>query len=87
LKSFGFRGEALNSLCSVSEVEITTKTLEDVAATVAVFDKDGKVVKKSNAAATVGTVVRVRKLFENVPVRRNYYANSKSRKEDDFKKS
>ena len=87
MRSFGFRGEALNSLCSVSEVEITTKTSEDVAAIVAVFDKGGKILKKSNAAGTVGTIVKIKKLFENIPVRRNYYAKSKSRKEDDLKKS
>lgn len=74
-------------MCAVSEVEITTKTSQDAAGAVAIFDKNGKILNISNIAATLGTIVKVRKLFENVPVRRSYYESSKSRKEDDLKKS
>lgn len=33
VKSLGFRGEALSSLCAVSELTVTTKTEDDIHAT------------------------------------------------------
>ena len=58
LQSYGFRGEALNALCSISDVEITTKTSKDLAGTFATFDKSGNPVKESSLAANVGTTIR-----------------------------
>lgn len=43
LESYGFRGEALYSLCAVSQLNITTKTeAEDVACTYT-YDNNGTV--------------------------------------------
>ncbi len=58
LRSYGFRGEALNSLSSISDLEIVTKSFGDVAGTLATFDKMGNQTKQSSVAATVGTTIR-----------------------------
>ena len=42
LSTYGFRGEAVNAICTVSEVKITSKRTEDVAATVIKCDNKGK---------------------------------------------
>jgi DNA mismatch repair ATPase MutL len=58
LQSFGFRGEALNALCSISDLEVLTKTSKDLAGTLATFDKSGNPVKELTVAANVGTTIR-----------------------------
>jgi DNA mismatch repair protein PMS2 len=39
--SFGFRGEGLNSLCSVAKVSMVTRTKDDATATSITFDEQG----------------------------------------------
>ena len=58
LQTFGFRGEALNALCRISELEIVTKAATDAAATSVTFDKSGNAVKEVTIAGTVGTTIR-----------------------------
>jgi DNA mismatch repair ATPase MutL len=58
LQSYGFRGEALNALCSISDLEITTKTSKDLTGTFATFDKSGNPVKELSLATNVGTTIR-----------------------------
>ena len=43
LSSFGFRGEALNSLAALSSLSITTRTKEDVTASTLHFDSNGAI--------------------------------------------
>lgn len=43
LQSYGFRGEALHSLCAVSLVSITTKTQDDEVASTYMYDNDGTI--------------------------------------------
>ncbi|XP_069679500.1 PMS1 protein homolog 1-like isoform X2 [Periplaneta americana] len=45
LQSYGFRGEALNALCSVADVTITTRTSEDEVAMTYTLNMNGNVVK------------------------------------------
>jgi len=73
LSTFGFRGEALASLCAVSRLTIVSKRAEDQAATSFSFSTDGEVTAKSCLASKVGTSVIAESLFSNFPVRRNYY--------------
>lgn len=47
LKSYGFRGEALASICCIAEVSITTKTDDDAVASTYKFDSNGEIVDKS----------------------------------------
>ena len=58
LQTFGFRGEALNALCRISELEIVTKSATDATSTSVTFDKSGSVVKEVAIAGTVGTTIR-----------------------------
>ena len=86
VSSYGFRGEALHSLCSVSgTMEILSKRDVDQLGKTIKFDKNTKIVSESNVAATRGTIIKAFDIFDNLPVRRNYY-KKKERKNEDFKK-
>ncbi|KAK7026884.1 ATP-binding mismatch repair protein [Halocaridina rubra] len=85
LTSYGFRGEALSSLCAVSDVTITTKTKESPMGHSYSFNHHGEVISKKPAATPNGTTVIVCNLFKNIPVRHQYYSNSKLCK-DELKK-
>ncbi|CAG9970631.1 unnamed protein product [Clonostachys byssicola] len=71
LETFGFRGEALASLCALSTVSITTCVAADVPkGSRLAFEASGKLRDTSVVAAQRGTTVAVEKLFHNLPVRR-----------------
>jgi len=44
LHTFGFRGEALNAICHVADVTVTTRTSEDELAMVYTINSDGNIV-------------------------------------------
>jgi len=71
IASFGFRGEALPSIASISKMEIVTRTKDDVAGT-RVAVAGGEVKEATEAGCPVGTSVTVRDLFYNVPARRKF---------------
>ena len=66
INTLGFRGEALASIASVSNVELKTSQ-GDVGTYVNI--KGGKVIEVSNADARCGTVITVTELFYNTPAR------------------
>ncbi|TID20700.1 dna mismatch repair protein [Venturia nashicola] len=71
LQTFGFRGEALSSLCALSNFHIVTATASDgPKGTRLDFESSGKVKTKSVVASTKGTIVAVENIFKNLPVRR-----------------
>uniref|UniRef100_A0A8C8II42 PMS1 homolog 1, mismatch repair system component n=1 Tax=Oncorhynchus tshawytscha TaxID=74940 RepID=A0A8C8II42_ONCTS len=82
LVTYGFRGEALGSICAVAEVAVTTKTSEDDVGTRYTLDLTGSVVSQKPSHLGQGTTVCVLKLFKNLPVRRQYYVNTKKCKEE-----
>uniref|UniRef100_A0A8C4ZJL6 PMS1 homolog 1, mismatch repair system component n=1 Tax=Gadus morhua TaxID=8049 RepID=A0A8C4ZJL6_GADMO len=82
LDTYGFRGEALGSICAVAEVSITTKTVGEDISTQYSLDVTGKVVSQKPSHLGQGTTVTVLKLFKNLPVRRQYYTNAKKCKEE-----
>ncbi|CAI5481515.1 unnamed protein product [Closterium sp. Yama58-4] len=75
LSSFGFRGEALSSLCALADVTITTRTANEPIATRLVFDHAGKLLDapREQVARAVGTTVSVAKIFSPLPVRRREF--------------
>lgn len=71
IATMGFRGEALASIASVSRVKLITREEADPAGTV--ITVEGGVLKgSSQVGMAVGTIVEVRNLFFNVPVRRKF---------------
>jgi DNA mismatch repair protein MutL len=71
ISTLGFRGEGLASIAAVSRVEILSRGIEsDVGARVTAHAEEVSGIEKT--AAPVGTIVRARDLFGNVPVRREY---------------
>ncbi|KAK4462820.1 mismatch repair endonuclease PMS2 [Cladorrhinum samala] len=71
LQTFGFRGEALSSLCALSKFSVITCTQEDAPrATKLEFEMSGKLKSTSVVSGQRGTTVIVEDLFRNLPVRR-----------------
>jgi DNA mismatch repair protein PMS2 len=71
LQTFGFRGEALSSLCALSKFHIITARASDGSkGTKLEFEQSGKLKGTSVVAAKQGTTVVVETLFHNLPVRR-----------------
>ncbi|KAK3699268.1 ATP-binding mismatch repair protein [Vermiconidia calcicola] len=71
LDTFGFRGEALSSLCALSKFYIITARAEDGALGRKLeFETSGQLKGSFASAAQKGTTVAVENLFFNLPVRR-----------------
>jgi len=70
VSTYGFRGEALASIGSVSRVRLLSRTPKGEGAELVVENGVAGPVKP--AAAAPGTLVEVRNLFQNVPVRRKF---------------
>ena len=71
LRTMGFRGEALASICAVAQVEMTTRRKEDETGTlIEIHGSD--VVREEPCVCSVGTNIKVSNLFFNVPVRRKF---------------
>ncbi|ETS83768.1 hypothetical protein PFICI_05644 [Pestalotiopsis fici W106-1] len=71
LETFGFRGEALSSLCALSKFSVLTCLASDAPkGTRLEFEISGTLRGTSVVAAQKGTTVVVEDLFNNLPVRR-----------------
>ncbi|KAF2973476.1 hypothetical protein GQX73_g30 [Xylaria multiplex] len=71
LETFGFRGEALSSLCALSKFSVTTCLASDAPKGSRLeFETSGKLCSTHVVAAQKGTTVLVEGLFHNLPVRR-----------------
>ncbi|XP_065749533.1 mismatch repair endonuclease PMS2 isoform X4 [Phocoena phocoena] len=69
VETFGFRGEALSSLCALSDVTISTCHTSAKVGTRLVFDHNGKILQKTPYPRPRGTTVSVQQLFYTLPVR------------------
>uniref|UniRef100_A0A8D3CQH6 PMS1 homolog 1, mismatch repair system component n=1 Tax=Scophthalmus maximus TaxID=52904 RepID=A0A8D3CQH6_SCOMX len=81
LETYGFRGEALGSVCAVAEVAVTTKTAVDDISIQYTLNYTGEIVCQKPSHLGQGTTVSVLKLFKNLPVRRQYYSSKKCKEE------
>ncbi len=69
--SFGFRGEALSSISSVSKVSINTRT-KDTDYGIHCYLENNKILKKNKIGMNLGTTIYIRDLFYNVPIRKKF---------------
>lgn len=70
IKTLGFRGEALPSIASIAQVELTTAQANQVGAYVKI--KGGQLLVEKPAQSRQGTTVSVSELFYNTPARLKY---------------
>lgn len=75
ITSFGFRGEALAAISSVSDIEIRTRT-ENMVEALVLESQDGKVLPLRPLGAPKGTQIFVRKIFSRVPARLKFLRSS-----------
>lgn len=71
LRTMGFRGEALPSICAVAQVEMTTRRAEDETGTLLEIH-GSEFIRQEVCSCPVGTNIKVSNLFFNVPVRRKF---------------
>lgn len=71
IHTFGFRGEALPSIASVSRFRLATREKEALVGT-EIEVNGGKLVAVRDSGGAPGTVIEARSLFFNVPARRKF---------------
>ncbi|XP_008301962.1 mismatch repair endonuclease PMS2 isoform X2 [Stegastes partitus] len=69
VETFGFRGEALSSLCALSDLSVITCHESSQVGTKLVFDHRGHLVQRSPHPRQQGTTVSLQQLFSTLPVR------------------
>ena len=74
IHTFGFRGEALASIISISKVTCTTRTKDFETGTKVICENSE--VKQVETGCAVGTIMEVRDLFYNLPVRLKFLKSS-----------
>ncbi|KAF8980209.1 Mismatch repair endonuclease pms2 [Entomortierella lignicola] len=74
--SFGFRGEALSSLCALSVLTVTTSTGASPTGVLVEYTSSGTIKSKTPTPMTKGTTVQISNLFEGMPVRRSEFVKN-----------
>ena len=85
LHTFGFRGEALSSISSVSQVELITRQADCEIGTQTIIN-GGEFISQTPVAAEVGSHFMVRNLFYNTPARRKFINSKESSLSSDIKR-
>ena len=91
LNSFGFRGEALASICALAKLEICTRVRPNEGegkgevdqtqtsselGTRIVYDHNGEITETKEEARGFGTTVKITDLFKHLPVRHREFMRS-----------
>ncbi|MBP7854710.1 ATP-binding protein, partial [Candidatus Babeliales bacterium] len=71
ITTFGFRGEALSSIASVSHISLITKTENEKLAT-NVDLKFGTITAVTQTSFPTGTTITITQLFDNIPARKKF---------------
>ena len=71
LQTMGFRGEALASICAVAHVEVLTRQADEEIGT-RLEIAGSEVINQEPVQCPVGTNMRIKNLFYNVPARRKF---------------
>jgi len=81
IATLGFRGEALASISSVSQIEMTTKTLNESTATKIIIEggEEGLI---EEISGNKGTKIIVKNIFFNTPARRKFLRKNKTEETD-----
>jgi DNA mismatch repair protein MutL len=77
ITSLGFRGEAIPSIASVSKMTITSRTENDPLGT-RLEVRYGKILKIHETGCNKGTVIEIKNLFGNMPVRKKFLKSSRT---------
>ncbi|RUM58639.1 MAG: DNA mismatch repair endonuclease MutL [Persephonella sp.] len=75
INSYGFRGEALHSISSVSKFSIISRKKE-FSLGKEIYIEGGKVISLIDTGSSIGTKVKVKDLFFNIPVRKKFLKSS-----------
>lgn len=75
INSFGFRGEALPSIISVSQCTVKSRARESLSGYVLEM-AGGEIVNESEIGCDYGTTISVRNIFYNTPARRKFLRSS-----------
>ena len=73
VETFGFRGEALSSLCALSSMTISTRHKSSPTGTLMTYDHHGNILTSTTQARPVGTTVTLANLFSTMPVRQKEF--------------
>lgn len=76
IRTLGFRGEALPSIASVSE--LTMETAEEGQAGTYIYLKGGEIIETKSAPSRRGTTIKVEQLFYNTPARLKHIRSLKT---------
>ena len=71
LSTLGFRGEALASIATVSHLEIISRTNQNERG-VQLYLEGGKIREKKEVSCQIGTDIKVKNLFFNIPARQKF---------------
>jgi DNA mismatch repair protein MutL len=77
IRTLGFRGEALPSICSVSRMEVISRTAEQIAGN-RLNISGGKLISIEETGSAVGTNIIVRDIFFNTPARLKFLKGEKT---------
>ncbi|XP_034249973.1 mismatch repair endonuclease PMS2 [Thrips palmi] len=73
VETFGFRGEALSSLCALSDLTVTTRHTSSTMGTRLTYDSRGSIINRTPCARQIGTTVTLANLFSPLPVRQKEF--------------
>lgn len=75
--TLGFRGEAMSSIAAVADIELESQSNEDILGTRIVMHS-GKIIEKKEISTSIGTIIKVKNLFHNIPARLKFLKSDKT---------